>query len=270
MSQDGSPAQPSASPHTCRRLNAATPKPARLAGPSGGQHPKHPVCAWRVRLVLAAAACLAGITPAGAQDDVQLWTSANTSGAVHRVYRVSAELHARWVDDASKLQRTILRLQAGRALSKELTAWFGFEETRPIAHRTAEETRIWQQVIFVQPAGAWALSHRARLEERFIEFSDGMVPRFRYSLRATRPMVPKSPWGYVLGTEIFYQLRTAYLKGHRFPTGLDRDRLQAGISRRLTKRVSLEPSYLLQFINDPQPLPNRREHLIQLQLTHRF
>jgi hypothetical protein len=223
-----------------------------------------------LRLALLLAACLASAVPAGAQDDVQLWISANTQGAVHGVYRVSAELHARWVDDASKYQRTVLRLQAGRALSKHLTAWFGFEENWPVAHRTAEETRIWQQVIFVQPAGAWAFSHRARLEERFIELSDGMVPRFRYSLRATRPLHPKSAWGYVVGTEIFLQLRTAYLNTLRYPAGLDRDRVQAGISRRLTRSVTFEPSYLLQFINAPQPLQNRREHLIQLQLAHRF
>ena len=43
-----------------------------------------------------------------------------------------------------------------------------------------------------------------------------------------------------------------------YPAGLDRDRVQAGVSRRLTHAVSVEPSYLLQFINSPTPLPNRR------------
>jgi hypothetical protein len=32
----------------------------------------------------------------------------------------------------------------------------------------------------------------------------------------------------------------------------------------------VEPSYLLQFINSPKPLPNRREHILQLQIAHRF
>jgi hypothetical protein len=55
-----------------------------------------------------------------------------------------------------------------------------------------------------------------------------------------------------------------------YPAGLDRDRVQAGVSRRLTQAISVEPSYLLQFINSPTPLPNRREHILQLQIAHRF
>jgi hypothetical protein len=55
-----------------------------------------------------------------------------------------------------------------------------------------------------------------------------------------------------------------------YPAGLDRDRVQAGVSPRLTHAVSVEPSYLLQFINSPTPLPNRREHILQLQIAHRF
>jgi hypothetical protein len=227
----------------------------------------HASCA---RLATVLLACAAGAGTAYAQDDVQLWISANTAGPVHGPYRVSAEVHARWMDDVQKYQRTVLRLQAGRALTPHVTAWFGFEETWPVAHRTVRETRIWQQVIFVQPVGTWSFSHRARLEERFIDQSDGMVPRLRYSLRATRPFHPQSAWGSVVAAEIFFQLRSAYLSSQRFPAGLDRDRVQAGISRRLTRTLTIEPAYVLQFINAPQPSPDRREHLLQLQVAHRF
>jgi hypothetical protein len=34
--------------------------------------------------------------------------------------------------------------------------------------------------------------------------------------------------------------------------------------------VTVEPSYTLQFINSPEGVPNRREHLLQLQVVHRF
>src|SRR5574339_1271502 len=107
--------------------------------------------------------------PAGGQttDDMQVWIGAVTSGAVREVWRVHSELHGRWVDDARHYQRTVLRLMGGRAMSPRVTAWFGFEQTWPMAGRTPEETRIWQQVIVVQLAGPWSLSHRGRLEERF-------------------------------------------------------------------------------------------------------
>jgi hypothetical protein len=174
------------------------------------------------------------------------------------------------VDDVQHYQRTVLRLLGGRALTPRLTAWFGFEETWPYAGRIPEETRIWQQVVYAQPSGAWTLTHRARLEERFIDGADKMMPRLRYSLRATRPFHERSAWGVIAAGEVFLQLRDASLDQQPYPAGPDRDRLQAGLSRRLSRTTSVEPSYLLQFINAPQPLPNRREHLIQLQLVHRF
>jgi Protein of unknown function (DUF2490) len=217
-------------------------------------------------------ACATWAQPAAAQttDDSQIWLSANTQGAVHGSYRVSVELHSRWRDDAQRYERTVLRLQGGRTLTKHLTAWFGFEETWPFAERIAEERRLWQQVVFVQPAGTWAFSHRARLEERFVDGTDRMVPRLRYSLRATRALRAESPWGAVLASEFFLQLRDTFRHGQAYPAGFDRHRSQAGISGRLTAALTVEPSYILQFINSPTPLPNRREHIFQLQVAHRL
>ena len=203
-------------------------------------------------------------------DELQLWVSATTQGAIGGPYRLSAELHGRWSDNLQNYERTVLRLQAGRALTRHLTAWFGFEQNWPLAGRIPEEARIWQQVIFVQPAGIWALSHRARIEERFVDGADRMVPRFRYSLRATRPLQAEGPWGAVIAAEVFLQLRDAYREGQLYPAGFDRDRVQAGISRRLTHALAIEPAYILQFVNAPTPLPNRREHILQLQVVHRF
>jgi hypothetical protein len=223
---------------------------------------------WCAGLVLAFVAAIA--TTVHADDDIQLWITANTAGAVAGPYLVAAELHGRWTDDARNYQRTVIRLQAGRALTKGRTAWFGFEQNWPVAGRTAREPRLWQQLTFVQAAGAWALFHRARMEERFPDDADRMIPRFRYSLRATRPLHAESPWRALLGAELFFQLRDARRSPFLHPAGFDRDRLQAGISRRLTHAITLEPSYLLQFINYPAPALNRWEHLLQLQVAHRF
>jgi hypothetical protein len=226
--------------------------------------------ASRIATAILAGAIWAQPAVAQTTDDTQLWLSSNTQGFVRGPYRVSFELHARWRDDVQHYERTVLRLQGGRTITKHLTAWFGLEENWPFAGRIPEERRLWQQVIFVQPAGNWALSHRARLEQRFLEGVDRMVPRLRYSLRATRPFSPASAWGVALGTEFFFQLRDVLRGRQPYPAGLDRDRVQAGISRRLTHAVTVEPSYILQFINSPTPLPNRREHIMQLQIAHRF
>jgi hypothetical protein len=235
----------------------------------------HPACRpARARLgaICLAVAMMSSAAAASAQtaEDVQVWTSVVTSGAVHEAWRVHSELHARWVDDARHYQRTVLRLMGGRTLNPHVTAWFGFEQTWPFADRTAEETRIWQQVIYVQPAGRWSLSHRGRLEERFVEGADGMVPRLRYSLRATRLLSSEGRWGLIAGGEVFFQLRDGRLNGQLYPAGFDRNRVLAGVSRRLSPNVTVEPTYTLQFINSPDGVPNRREHLLQVQVVHRF
>jgi hypothetical protein len=246
------------------------------SSPAAHSRPPDPLfCHCRRASLTAAAAVLAAavwVQAAAAQttDDTQLWLSANTQGSIRGPYRVSLELHGRWRDDMRHFERTVARLQGGRTVTKHLTAWFGFEENWPFEGRIPEERRLWQQVIVIQPAGIWALSHRARLEERYVDGVDRMVPRLRYSLRATRPLHAKSAWGAVLATEFFFQLRDVVRGSQPYPAGLDRDRVQAGVSRRLTHAVSVEPSYLLQFINSPTPLPNRREHILQLQIAHRF
>jgi len=215
---------------------------------------------------------LTSTRPARAQssDDTQLWLTATTSGALVGPWRASAEVHARVVDDLQHYQRTVLRLQGGRALAPRLTAWFGFEESWPYAARIPGEVRLWQQLVYARPAGGWLLTHRGRLEERFIEGTDRMVPRLRYGLRATRPFRARGTWGVIAGAEVLIQLRDAALGPHEYPAGLDRDRVQAGLTRRVSRAVSIEPSYILQFINAPAPLANRREHIIQLQAVHRF
>ena len=201
--------------------------------------------------------CAAWGRPASAQttDDVQLWVSASTQGALGGPYRLGAELHARWRDDLQNYERTVLRLQAGLGPHVAADRVVRLRGELAAAGRIPEETRIWQQVIFVQPAGIWALSHRARVEERFVGGADRMVPRFRYSLRATRPL--HTEWGAILAAEVFFQLRDAYREGQLYPTGFDRDRVQAGISRDSTHAVAIQLLYILQFVKAPAPEPAR-------------
>jgi hypothetical protein len=232
---------------------------------------------WRrarggIGILCLTAAVIGPAAPASGQtsDDVQIWTTVVTSGAVHEAWRVHSELHARWVDEAQHYQRTVLRLMGGRALNPYVTAWFGFEQTWPAARRAPEERRIWQQIIVVQQAASWSLSHRGRLEERFLDGADRMVPRLRYSLRAMRPLPGAGGWGLLVGDEVFFQLRNGRLNGQLYPAGFDRNRVLAGVSKRLAHNVTVEPSYALQFINSPDEAPNRREHLVQLQVIHRF
>ena len=56
---------------------------------------------------------------------------------------------------------------------------------RPIVRR---EHRIWEQVQVQQRVGGWTLSHRGRLEQRWLHLAPSVVVRTRYQFRAAHPI----------------------------------------------------------------------------------
>lgn len=221
-----------------------------------------------IRTAVLSLILLSTITAPAFADDVQAWLTTSATGPASRDWRVSTELHGRWVNDAQDYQRTVLRLQGGRALRNRVVVWLGFENTWPAAGRTPTERRIWQQVTWTHLAGAWQLAHRGRLEERFIDGADGVVPRLRYQLRASRALDATRRWSFVASGEAFVRLRALRTASERLDAGYDRDRVSAGISRQLTPTITLEPAYALQRISLPSN--DRREHILQLSVNHRF
>jgi hypothetical protein len=78
--------------------------------------------------------------------------------------------------------------------SINFSAGYVFQRNNPFSGDFLNENRLWQQVVFSQPVGNGNLSHRVRLEERFIEDrarhgTQPMSTRVRYQISYTSPFV---------------------------------------------------------------------------------
>ena len=102
-----------------------------------------------------------------------------------------------------------------------------------------EEHRIFQQFITKQNIGKIGLSHRYRLEERFVESDFKM--RFRYSLGLKIPLQNKENGKnsfYLSGyNEIFLNTKSAFF---------DRNRIYGGLGYQFSKDLRFELGYMNQ------------------------
>ena len=213
-------------------------------------------------LVLAALA-----VPAPALADGQLWVLASMTKAFAEDWRLNVDVAPRWERDVSDYSRTVMRAQLARLVRKHVALGAGYEFQNPASVYVRREHRIWQQVQIQQPAGRWSLSHRARLEQRWLRGVDPLVLRTRYQFRAARPVGASPVWSWLLLDEVFYTVRGDDLV---YPQGFDRHRLGTGIGRVLSPHLTAEWGYTWQAINRPGRIPVQHDHMIVFNLLARY
>lgn len=138
---------------------------------------------------------------------------------------------------------------------------------------TLTEHRVWQQYIYNhQPWKNAALSHRFRLEQRFIErqTDDLFSQRLRYFFRLVQPL-QKQEAGFTKGmfvalqNELFFNIQNNDdLNGSVF----DQNRAYLAAGYRFSKKMDIEAGYLNQAINGRTS--NTVNNVIQLAVYTRF
>lgn len=138
---------------------------------------------------------------------------------------------------------------------------------------TLTEHRIWQQYIYShQPWKGAALSHRFRLEQRFIErqTDDLFAQRFRYFFRLVQPL-QKQEGAFTKGVfaalqnELFFNIQNKdQLNGSLF----DQNRAYLAIGYRVSKSFDIEAGYLNQAVKGASA--NTVNNVVQLALYTRF
>jgi len=138
---------------------------------------------------------------------------------------------------------------------------------------TLTEHRIWQQYIYShQPWKGATLSHRFRLEQRFIErqTDDLFAQRFRYFFRLIQPL-QKQEGAFTKGTfvalqnELFFNIQSKdQLNGSLF----DQNRAYLAIGYRVSKSFDIEAGYLNQAVKGASA--NTVNNVVQLALYTRF
>lgn len=147
----------------------------------------------------------------------------------------------------------------------------GFDAFVP--KNTFTEHRIWQQYIYNhQPWKGAALSHRFRLEQRFIErqTDDLFSQRFRYFFRLVQPLQKQAGafekgMFVALQNEFFLNLQNKdELNGSTF----DQNRAYLAVGYRVSKAFDIEAGYLNQAVKGASV--NTMNNAVQLALYTRF
>ncbi|MFN7978312.1 MAG: DUF2490 domain-containing protein [Vicinamibacterales bacterium] len=182
--------------------------------------------------------------PAHAQPnpDRQIWLQALAIGQLSEAWRVHLEVQPRFQDDASELGLTLVRTAIGRRVAPRVTAWVGHAWVpRTFGEGVRHEQRAWQQLSITGPVlGRWTTTGRVRLEQRWLDPWADASHRLRLMARAQRPLGTAG-----FGVYAYDELMLTLDDTARGPaSGFDRNRLSAGVSRRLSPTFSVDAGYL--------------------------
>jgi uncharacterized protein DUF2490 len=217
---------------------------------------------WASALVALCAA-----TPAFADEDSQIWTSASATVKLSDHWRLSEDITARFSDDRKGLYEIESNTLVGYKLNRVTTVWAGYTHDPQYSsgNFTVMEHRAREQVTFDNFAqlGTGKLTGRVRIEQRWRGGFDGTAWRVRPYLKYTLPLHRGGRTAFVLSTEPFLNLNTTAFARTE---GLDRVRTLVGISTPINKMISVELGYLNQhtFVRHG---PDNDDHVASLSLS---
>lgn len=240
---------------------------------------------------LAMVAVLTLPSPATGQERVvreQLngWINLRSDVQLSRRWFVEPELVLRMHGPVNKMAQAFPRVGVRfQPLTALMLNWgYAYVETWPYGKLPVAlqfpEHRMWQQVQLSHAVGRVAISHRYRLEQRWLgrmalERGESRVQnwvrsnRMRYRLQAVVPLQ-----GATLDDGEFYANVSeepflnwgANIRGNVF----DQNRLGATLGRRVSKALRIEVGYLEQLLQKPDGRTLERNHTLVLNILSNF
>lgn len=220
------------------------------------------------------------IFSAKAQSQYTGWTGIFNTFKTGKKTSIHTDLQLRSTDEIKQLQTFLIRSGLNIHLNKKIivTAGYAFIYNKRIINTVsgyAPEHRIWEQVIYNHKLKSIFVTHRLRLEQRFLSKSivennalinDGTLyaNRTRYFIRNLLPL--KKEVAFMKGlfaaiqNEVFVNIgNTSNVNGAFF----DQNRFYLALGYRLSAKADLEIGYMNQYVNGrgSQFINN---HIIQL------
>lgn len=213
--------------------------------------------------------CLATPIAAIAQDtvDTQLWIQALATLRLSENWRLHLEEQPRWYEDWSESYQIITRTALGRRIGPRVSLWGGYAwVAKPPGPGVTHEHRIWEQLSATFPAAAeWTPSIRLRIEQRYQDTWSGASHRTRLMVRGVRPFDEQARWSLAVWDE--FMVTTNDAEGGP-ASGIDQNRLFAGVLRQFNPKVGFEFGYLW-VTQEPPGAPRSHAHnlFVWLNLT---
>ena len=198
---------------------------------------------------------------------------------------IHSEYQWRRADLFNDWQQSLLRLGVDYYSKQNAQYTLGYGWIRsyeygdqPIAHNLNEH-RIWEQFVIKNKVGLVDISHRYRLEQRFIEnwvkdahgvyAQDGFVfrQRVRYRFMATVPLSRKEMKDNTFFLAVYDEPFLGFGKGIG-KNILDQNRLYGAIGWRFNKDFNVQLGYLNQYVVKTDGIKAERNHTLQIGVTY--
>ncbi|HMU45132.1 MAG TPA: DUF2490 domain-containing protein [Chitinophagaceae bacterium] len=213
-----------------------------------------------------------------AQSQFSGWVASFHSFKTGKQTSIHADVQMRSSDKIKELQTLLLRSGLNFHLNKKITVTTGYAFIRNrklLANQVAHtpEHRIWQQFLYSHKIKTIRLSHRFRIEQRFISRTrvsgnpvgeKGYANRFRYFTRNILPFQNAATFDKgifaALQNEVFLNFgNTDDVNGKIF----DQNRLYGAIGYRISPKHDLEIGYMNQYVSGKGD-QFTNNHIIQL------
>lgn len=204
----------------------------------------------------------------GIDNAFQWWTPVYFDAPiVNPKVRLYLESNPRFADNMQGMTQHIARGAFGYRLRKNVEFYQGFAIISNFRRRYIQERRIYQQLGYGHVIRKrLQVFHRFRNEQRLIQTRNGTALRMRYMLRLAYPI--RNTRYYLVGyDELFVNLNS--LKGGPV-SGIDQNRLFAGLGRQINKHLRAEIGYQWQYVNRREPFDDRAAHTLLTQLFINF
>ena len=227
-------------------------------------------------LFIAALSCLLGIqVKAQTTQQNSGWLFLMNSTKINDKWGAHFDVQLRSSDEWKDVRNLLVRPGITYFIDgkNDVTLGYLFTQTYSPQAATLTENRIWQQYIHKHKISSVNVSHRLRLEQRFIERlnnDDLFSQRARYFVRALIPLQKgqqsfEKGWFAALQNELFFNVQGKDgLNGNVF----DQNRAYGAMGYRLSKKMDLEAGYMNQAIKGR--VGNTSNHILQVAVYTRF
>ena len=205
------------------------------------------------------------------------WLMYFGNNQLSKKWGLHTEVQIRRADVVKDWQQLLLRTGVNYNLSDKamFTLGYGFIKTHPYGDYPATddfpEHRAFQQLLLKQTEGIFALQHRYRLEQRWVQppGSDESVytNRFRYLLRANIPLQGKTIDDKELYLGLYDEVMISFGKNVR-QNIFDQNRAYAALGFKLNKAASVEAGYLHQLVQKANGVVFEHNNTLQLALFY--
>ncbi len=198
-------------------------------------------------------------------NDFGLWTAINIHAPITEKILTRFQISPRWLNNATDFDQFILHSLLGYKFNDHFSFYQGHAWTKRYIRRFTREQRPYQEAVISHEVDKLHFEHRFRFEERFLQGVDSLALRGRYRIKGIYPLDKNKKWSLVLFDELFINFNSP---NNGPESGIDQNRIYAGINRRFNKNISADLGYQLQHRHNPGPRIETLNHFLFFYLNY--